>query len=45
MITFVPLPGLLASPRGRDWPLLPAAIPAERPAAPLDGRTFAPQRY
>lgn len=33
MITFVPRPRLLASPRGRDWPLLPD-LPADRPTAP-----------
>ena len=34
MITFIPRPRLLASPRGRDWPLLPdARMPDDRPAA------------
>lgn len=32
MITFVPRPRLLASPRGRDWPLLPD-FTADRPLA------------
>jgi glycine/D-amino acid oxidase-like deaminating enzyme len=33
VITFIPRPRLLASPRGRDWPHLPE-IPADRPAPP-----------
>lgn len=34
MITFVPEPHLLDSPRGRDWPRLPAAGDPGRPAKP-----------
>ena len=35
MISFVPRPRLLTSPRGRDWPLLPdTGSPDDRPAAP-----------